>query len=106
MPEQKELNVFAIDPPSHRLDVPLHDLLMKPAERSSVPLPIGAPQTLPEPVFPQKPELMNTPDEDFFPRNGVRHYKAEHIYRSMKGWAFPYFRSRLLPGDSDCVSVQ
>ena len=99
MPEQKELNVFTVDPPAHRLDVPLHDLLMKPAERSLVPPSRGAPQTLPEPVFPQKPELMNAPDEDFFPRNGVRHYKAEHIYRSLKGWAFPYFRSRLLPGE-------
>src|SRR5450755_61465 len=61
MPEQKEQNVFTVDPPSHRLDVPLHDLLMKPAERSSVPLTVGPPQTLPEPVFPQKPELMAAP---------------------------------------------
>jgi hypothetical protein len=92
MPEEKEQNVFAVDPPAHRLDVPLHNLLMKPAEQPSVPPSRGAPQTLPEPVFPRNPKLMNAPDEDFFPKNGVRHYKAEHIYRSMKGWAFPYFR--------------
>jgi MoaA/NifB/PqqE/SkfB family radical SAM enzyme len=99
MPEQKEQNVFTVDPPSHRLDVPLHDLLMKPAARSAIPILAGPPQTLPEPVFPQKPELMAAPDEEFFPREGKKRYKPEHIYRAMKGWAFPYFRSRLLPGD-------
>src|SRR5271165_6948500 len=88
--------------PSYRLDVQLHELLMKPpdAPRLLPPPPNGKLQTLPEPVFPQYPELMSARDEDYFPVNGHRRtYKAKHIYRAAKGWAFPFFRSRIMPGE-------
>ncbi len=56
--------------PSYRLDVELHELLMKPPEQPRLlpPPPSGKEQTLPTPVFPQHPELMNAPDEDYFPK--------------------------------------
>src|ERR1700758_2912028 len=84
--------------PTFRLDVQLHDLLMKPPDsRSLLPAPKdGKEQKLPEPVFPQYPELMSARDEDFFPGNGKRKYKAKHVYRAVRGWAFPFIRSRVL----------
>ncbi len=86
--------------PAYRLDVQLHELLMKPVERSLVPPPLGGvAQTLPQPVFPQYPELIDAPDEDFFPVSGKRKHKAKHVYRAMKGWAFPFLRSRVMPGE-------
>ena len=93
-------DIQASSTPSFRLDVSLHDLLMKPRERSAVPPPPnGKPQVLPKPVFPQDAKLLAARDEDYFPKDGKRRWKPEHIYRSMKGWMFPYFKSRLLPGE-------
>ena len=88
--------------PTYRLDVQLHELLMNPPEQPRLlpPPPGGELQTLPEPVFPQYPELMTAPDEDYFPVNGKRKYKAKHVYRAAKGWAFPFFRSRIMPWSS------
>lgn len=51
---------------------------------------------LPEPEFPQRPELLT--DENW-PGDGERHWPASHIYRAMRGWAIPFLQSRLLPGD-------
>ena len=87
--------------PTYRLDVQLHELLMKPPEQPRLlpPPPGGKLQTLPEPVFPQHPALMTAPDEVYFPVKGRRKYRAKHIYRAMKGWAFPFVRSRVLPGE-------
>jgi MoaA/NifB/PqqE/SkfB family radical SAM enzyme len=87
--------------PTYRLDVELHELLMKPPEQPRLlPPPMdGKLQLLPEPVFPQFPDLMDAADEDFFPVNGKRNHKAKHIYRAVRGWAFPFIRSRVLPGD-------
>jgi MoaA/NifB/PqqE/SkfB family radical SAM enzyme len=88
--------------PTYRLDVHLHELLMKPPEQPRLlpPPPSGQLQTLPKPVFPQHPELMAARDEDYFPVNGGRRtHKAKHIYRAAKGWAFPFFRSRIMPGE-------
>ena len=87
--------------PTYRLDVQLHELLMKQPEapRLLPPPPNGKEQKLPTPVFPQHPELMSARDEDFFPTNGRREYKRKHVYRAMKGWAFPFLRSRVVPGE-------
>ena len=87
--------------PTFRLDVQLHDLLMKPPDaRTLLPAPKdGKEQTLPEPVFPQYPELMAAPDEDFFPSTASASVNSKHIYRAMRGWAFPFIRSRVMPGD-------
>jgi MoaA/NifB/PqqE/SkfB family radical SAM enzyme len=97
MPEQEKQTAAA---PSFRLDVSLHELLMKPQERSAVPPPFnGVPQELPKPIFPQHPDLFTAADEPYFPKDGKRHWEGKHIYRSMKGWMFPYFKSRMLPGE-------
>jgi MoaA/NifB/PqqE/SkfB family radical SAM enzyme len=97
MPEMQEPQ--GQGPPSFRLDVQLHDLLMQPVVKPSVPVPPrGEPQKLPEPVFPQHPELMEGDDADYIPKDGARHWTREQILHSMKGWMFPYFKSRILPG--------
>lgn len=53
--------------------------------------------TLPEPVFPQYPEFVNEPGPDSPPEK--RQWGRKEIYRKVRGWLFPYIRSRLLPGD-------
>jgi MoaA/NifB/PqqE/SkfB family radical SAM enzyme len=59
------------------------------------PQPKGA--TLPDPVFPQYPELLNDPGPDA--PSEKRQWTRQQIYRKMRGWLFPYIRSRLLPDD-------
>ena len=83
-----------------RLDVQLHELLTKPQERT-IPLPpIGQPQMFPEPVFPQRPELLGPIDpNDGWIRPEKRHWAPSQIYHAMRGWLFPYIRSRVTPGD-------
>ncbi|MGH9559082.1 MAG: radical SAM protein [Bryobacteraceae bacterium] len=86
--------------PRFRLDVPVHDLLKtSPAERAPL-FPEDA--VLPEPVFPRYPELLEDPagfaDRPHIPP-AHRHWNPAHIYRSMRGWLFPYVRSSVLPGD-------
>ena len=85
--------------PTYRISATLNDELMN-GQRSQVPPPPkGVSLTLPEPVFPQKPKLYAAPDEAYLPKDGKRHWTAPQIFHSMKGWMFPYFRSRLLPGE-------
>ena len=90
----------------YRLDVQLHDLLKNP--ETSWPLvpppPSAQPQTLPRPVFPQHPELL-TDEELELDNHGSptspygRRWTAPLIFRALRGWMFPYFKSRLLHGD-------
>jgi MoaA/NifB/PqqE/SkfB family radical SAM enzyme len=97
MPEMQETQ--GQSPPSFRLDVQLHELLMQPAIKPAVPVPPKAePQKLPEPVFPQHPELMEGDDADYIPKDGARHWTRQQILHSMRGWMFPYIKSRVLPG--------
>lgn len=89
--------------PDFRLDSQLHELLMKGTRRPSL-LQIDELQTLPEPVFPQKPEALGDigPDKGPHPSPANpyrRRWTAPLIYRAMRGWLFPYIRSRILPGD-------
>jgi MoaA/NifB/PqqE/SkfB family radical SAM enzyme len=81
-----------------RVDVQLHDLLVQKNGRpkSLLPNPVQ-PKTLPEPVFPSRPELVNFPDPDTIPDK--RSWPAHYVYRAMRGWLFPYLRSRTMPGD-------
>jgi MoaA/NifB/PqqE/SkfB family radical SAM enzyme len=51
---------------------------------------------LPEPAFPHRPELLTN---DPLPGDGERHWTPRQIYHAMRGWAFPYLKSRVLPGD-------
>jgi MoaA/NifB/PqqE/SkfB family radical SAM enzyme len=81
-----------------RVDVELHDLLVKAQVRNKSLLPSpGQPMTLPEPVYPQHPELTGLADPEVFPEK--RTWTAPLVYRAMRGWLFPYVRSRVLPGD-------
>lgn len=87
-------------PPSFRLDVPLHNLLTQPTAPSQGLEPVGAPQKFPDPVFPQHPGLLGPIDED----NGwtppeKRSWTSGQIYHTMRGWLFPYIKSRVTAGD-------
>lgn len=57
--------------------------------------PPGA-EPLPEPVFPRRPDLLT---DNPLPQDGGRHWTTGQIYHAMRGWAFPYAKSRVLPGD-------
>src|SRR5579863_8570395 len=93
-------------PHSFRLDVQLRDLLQKPAAKRSLlpPPPSARAEQFPTPVFPQHPELLTDAwlpqDEHGAPDNPYkRHWTAPQVYGAMKGWMFPYLKSRVLPGD-------
>src|SRR5262249_19294032 len=51
---------------------------------------------LPDAAFPHRPELLTN---DPWPGDGTRHWTRGQIYHAMRGWAFPYVKSRLLPGE-------
>ena len=83
--------------PKFRIDVSIHNLLQdsngqKP--RAAEPKRL----TLPVPVFPQYPEKLNDPGPQYPPK-GNRNWGARPIDRAMRGWLYPYVRSRVLPGD-------
>jgi len=85
--------------PAFRVDVQLHELLVdknKKKIQSLLPAP-GQPSHLPEPVYPSRPELQNVPDPETFADR--RKWTADLIYRAMRGWLFPYIRSRVMPGE-------
>lgn len=90
-------------PPAHRLDVQLHDFLMGNAPAARPPYHPPGDLRLPAPVFPRFPELLESSDEDLqTPPWSVpppRHWTVPQIYRGLRGWLFPYVRSRLMPGD-------
>ena len=50
-----------------------------------------------EPVFPLHPAKLADPGPEIPPER--RHWNRQEIYRKMRGWLFPYIRSRALPGD-------
>lgn len=82
--------------PKFRIDVDIHNLLMHTSPEPVKP-PATKGLTLPEPVFPQHPEKLSDPGPSS-PREH-RDWKWPEIYRKMRGWLFPYIRSRVLPGD-------
>src|SRR5580700_5768841 len=104
MSELNSHDGFVSPIPSHRLDVPIHNLLNQSAPRPAVQR-TSEGKTLPEPVFPQHPELLHELDEadiaahDHVLRTGKREWPASRIFKNMSGWMFPYFKSRLTPGD-------
>lgn len=83
---------------AHRLDVPLHQLLTQQEPRGPVKTPDRT-ETLPEPVFPQRPELLGDPADAAATPTAKREWDREHILRAMRGWAVPWIKSRVLPGD-------
>jgi MoaA/NifB/PqqE/SkfB family radical SAM enzyme len=85
---------MASAPAKYRIDVAIHDLLMRSAEKPPAPpLPKGF--SLSDPIFPQHPKFLNDPGPEILPAN--RHWSREHVLRKMRGWLFPYLRSRVLP---------
>ncbi|MGE5646484.1 MAG: radical SAM protein [Acidobacteriota bacterium] len=90
-------------PRPFRVDVGTHELLTGAPKRASL-APVGEPLTLPEPVFPQFPEKLGEvqPDPKYLPRPG-NVYRTRvtplMVQRCLRGWLYPYIRSRVLPGD-------
>src|SRR5258708_12261886 len=89
-----------------RIEVPLPELLQQPSHDPTPHRPeFRKAETLPPAVFPQYPELFHDLDEqdiaahEAVVRTGKRHWPASKILKTMKGWMFPYFKSRALPGD-------
>ncbi len=77
-----------------RIDVAIHDLLMNSAQRSPAPAEAKG-LTLPEPIFPQFPERLNDPGPEIPPEK--RKWGVKDVYRTSRGWFFPYVRSRVFP---------
>jgi hypothetical protein len=89
-------------PQTFPLDVPLHNLLTKaPAARPTI-LPGNGSAKFPEPIFPQRPDLLaqddNYEENLARARAGKRHWPAPYVLRAMNGWLFSYIKSRVLPG--------
>ncbi|HXK60795.1 MAG TPA: radical SAM protein [Acidobacteriota bacterium] len=87
--------------PRFRIDAALHQLLTD-SPRPQPPVSNG--EVLPTPVFPQHPELLAANDAKYMPERSednpyVRRWSAPFIYRALRGWLFPYVKSRVLPGD-------
>jgi len=82
--------------PKFRIDVKVHSLLMDSAPEGPKP-PIDKGMTLPEPMYPRFPEKLSDPGPLTPPEK--RDWTISQAYRSMKGWLFPYIRSRVLPGE-------
>lgn len=90
-----------------RLDVPLHNLLKSLPERPQPPRPSTerSALSLPQPVFPQHPELLHEVDDadraahEYVVRTGRRRWTPRQVWGHMRGWMVPYFRSILRPGD-------
>jgi MoaA/NifB/PqqE/SkfB family radical SAM enzyme len=82
--------------PRFRIDVDIHNLLVnstsKGPQRAAA---MG--MTLPEPVFPQYPAKLSDPGPAVLPEG--RDWTLPQAYRIMRGWLFPYIRSRVLAGE-------
>ncbi len=85
-----------VTPAKFRIDVDIHNLLMD--SNASPPFPaVEKGLTLPEPIFPRHPELVHDPGPDA--PLGKRSWGSKEIYRKVRGWLFPYVRSRVFPGE-------
>jgi MoaA/NifB/PqqE/SkfB family radical SAM enzyme len=83
--------------PKFRIDVNIHALLMGNKSQRPTPAASSVGPTLPVPVFPQEPGLLEEAGPESPPDR--RHWTADKIFRTMRGWLFPYLRSRVLPGE-------
>jgi MoaA/NifB/PqqE/SkfB family radical SAM enzyme len=82
--------------PKFRIDVDIHNLLMNSVPQGPRP-PVNRCVALPEPIFPQYPEKLADPGPAVPLEK--RDWTLPQVYRKMRGWLFPYVRSRVLPGD-------
>ncbi len=60
------------------------------------PRPLVTGEKLPQAIFPQRSELLT---DEPWPGDGQRHWPISKIYHGLRGWAVPFFQSRVLPGD-------
>jgi len=91
--------------PAFRLDLGPESSVVQPHPiRTTSPHPRATEEKLPEPVFPKRPELLASESaasvigEPHIPP-ARRHWSTPLIYRAMRGWMFPYLKSRALPGE-------
>ncbi|MBN1568593.1 MAG: radical SAM protein [Acidobacteria bacterium] len=87
----------------YRLDPKIHDSLMH-GSKPAAAMPKTSALGLPDPVFPQYPERCGdvAPNPKYFPSNGHPYrtrINSNILRRSLRGWLYPYLRSRLLPGE-------
>ncbi len=88
------------EPQRFRLDVPLHSLLTQQPGPAPAYQPKGEPQKFPDPIYPQRPELLGPIDFDApWTAPEKRKWTPPQIYHAMRGWLFPYIRSRVTSGD-------
>ncbi len=86
-----------------RLDARVHESLVHTATTTALLLNRDS-LSLPEPVFPQFPELAGDvePNPKYLPGNG-NPYRSRItpfiLKRAFRGWLYPYVRSRITPGD-------
>src|SRR5271166_5622057 len=79
-----------------RIDVNVHSLLMNsPSDGPERPVAKG--MSLPEPIYPRFPEKLPDPGPETLLER--RRWTIPQVYRKMRGWLFPYVRSRVLPGE-------
>jgi len=79
-----------------RIDAASNDLLLHSSAHPPSPAQSkGA--TLPEPVFPQYPDLLTNPGPAITPEK--RLWTRDQIVRKARGWLVPYIRSRVMAGD-------
>jgi sulfatase maturation enzyme AslB (radical SAM superfamily) len=102
MPGNEQWQV-GTDRPQYRIDARIRDLLMEDAPAAKL-SPKDASLTLPEPVFPRHPELCGDvdPDPKFLPTKDKPYCSRITPFllrRTLRGWLYPYLRSRTLPGD-------
>jgi MoaA/NifB/PqqE/SkfB family radical SAM enzyme len=87
----------------YRLDAQIHDSLMQ-GTKPATPSPKDESPVLPEPIYPQHPELRGDvdPDPKYLPSDGNPYRTRINPFilrRALRGWLYPYLRSRLYPGD-------
>src|SRR5579883_1288781 len=83
-------------PAKFRIDVDIHNILTGSNQKGPEPAKAMG-LTLPQPKFPQHPELLSDPGPTVPPER--REWSTREIYRKMRGWLFPYIRSRVYPGE-------
>ena len=89
-------------PGSNRVDDTLRERLQAAEPRARLVLD-GAPLGLPDPVFPQSRDKVGDvePPAKYLPQPGQnyrRRASAPVIARAMRGWLYPYVKSRVMPG--------
>jgi hypothetical protein len=81
--------------PKLRIDVAISDLPTSASQKPPAPAESRG-LTLPVPVYPQHPERLDDPGPDTPPER--RKWGVRDIYRTSRGWLYPYVRSRAMPG--------